>query len=73
MPVVNKIWFCVVRRTSSRQVACFCISVAFKTFLSLFIIITLLTCELQERKTKVTQSNVKEAMRKKGKSQFYIS
>lgn len=41
VPVVNKIWFCVFRRSSSRNVACFCISLAFKAFLSLFIIITL--------------------------------
>ena len=39
--------------------------------MSLFIIITLLTCELQEQKTKVTQINVQEAMRKKGKTPMF--
>ena len=53
MPVVNKIWFCVFRRASSRKVVCFCISLAFKAFISLFIIITLtslVNCRNEEQK-----------------------
>ena len=51
--VVNKIWFCVFRRANSRNVACFCISLAFKAFLSSFIIITLtslVNCRNKEQK-----------------------
>ena len=47
----------------------FCTSVEFKAFLLIFFYYhySLLMCELQERKTEVTQSNVLEAMREKGK------
>lgn len=64
-PVSGEKRFCVVRRVSSRQVACFYISVSFPVN---FYHYSLLICELQGWKIKVTQSNVQEAMRKKSKT-----